>query len=161
VKFILASNAQESALDRGIDRAIAREGLQGIMYRSVHCDRPAEYLAAAMVVVPPAEAQAFGEAALEAQAMGTPVIAANAGAAPEIILAPPAVLDSARTGFLIKPGDAAALALAIATVLGLGASAIGTLSSRARKHVETHFSTEQFCAETLDAYAALRRRSES
>jgi len=160
VKFILACERKESAFDRDIDRAIAREGLQGIMYRTGDCDMPAAYLAASLVVVPATEAAAFGDAAILAQAMGTPVIAANVGAAPETVLAPPLVAEFSRTGYLVKPGDAAALAVAIANVLSLGASASGKLSSRARKHVETCFSTEHACAETLDAYAALRRGSE-
>jgi len=36
VKFILACERKEGALDRAIDRAIAREKLQGIMYRAPH-----------------------------------------------------------------------------------------------------------------------------
>jgi glycosyltransferase involved in cell wall biosynthesis len=161
VKFILACDRKEGALDRAIDRAIAREGLQGIMYRTGHGDTPAAYLAASLVVVPAARAQDSSDAAVQAQAMGTPVIAAHAGAAPETVLAPPVAGDSSRTGFLIKPGDGAALAVAIANVLSLGASARGKLSSRARKHVETRFSTGQFCAGTLDAYVALRRGGEA
>lgn len=156
VKFILASDAKEGAFDRKIDRAIAKEGLQGVMYRTGHRDLPAAFLAASLVVLPAAGAQVFGDAAVLAQAMGTPVIAANAGAAPETVLAPPRVAESSRTGFLVKPGDAAALAVAIAHVLSLGASACGKLSSRARKHAEMRFSSERACAGTLDAYAALR-----
>ncbi|HUZ91110.1 MAG TPA: glycosyltransferase, partial [Methylocella sp.] len=161
VKVILASGCGEGARDRDIDRAIAREELQGIMYRTGPCDLPAAYLAASLVVVVPAtEAAAFSDAAaIQAQAMGTPVIAANTGAASEIVLAPPLAAESSRTGFLVKPGDAAALAVAIAHALNLGASASGNLSCRARKHVETHFSTEHVCAQTLEAYAALRRGS--
>src|SRR5450631_2860205 len=159
VKFILACNGKEGAVERGIDRAIAREGLQGIMYRAGNGDMPAAYLAASIVVLP-GGTHVSSDAAIQAQAMGTPVIAANTGAAPETILAPPVVGESARTGFLIKPGDGAALAVAIAHVLSLGASAIGKLSSRARTHAETRFSTGQNCAETLEAYAALRRGGE-
>jgi glycosyltransferase involved in cell wall biosynthesis len=156
VKFILACDGKGGAITRGIDRAIASEGLQGIMYRVVNSDMPAAYLAASVVVVLPSGAQPACDAAIQAQAMGTLVIAANIGAAPETILAPPVVGESARTGFLIKPGDAVALAVAIAHVLSLGASAAGKLSSRARTHVEMRFSTEHSCAETLEAYAALR-----
>jgi glycosyltransferase involved in cell wall biosynthesis len=155
VKFILESHEERSG-GRDIDRAIAREGLQGIAYRAGHCDAPAALLAAAIVVVLAAEARAFGAAAAQAQAMGTPVIAANLGAAPEIILAPPAVPESARTGFLVPPGDAAALAVAIATILSLGATAVGKLSSRAINNVETRFSLEHMCAETLKAYGDVR-----
>jgi glycosyltransferase involved in cell wall biosynthesis len=152
VKFILACDGEKArAIDREIDRAIARAGLQGIMYRSGQSDTPAAYLAASVVVVPVSGAQASSEIVIQAQAMGTPVIAVNAGATPETVLAPPFVAES---------GDAAALAVAIAHVLSFGASASGKLSLRARKHVEAHFSTEHICAETLDAYAALRRGGE-
>jgi glycosyltransferase involved in cell wall biosynthesis len=158
VKFILACDRIEnSALDRSIDRAIATEALQGIMYRTGHCDMPAALLAASIVVVPATEVRAFGDAAVQAQAMGTPVIAANLGAAPETVLAPPMVEESLRTGFLVPPGDAAALALAIATVLNLGATASGKLSLRAKKHVETCFSAEHMCAATLEAYVDVRQ----
>jgi glycosyltransferase involved in cell wall biosynthesis len=158
VKFILFCGRDENrALYRRIDRAIAAEGLQGIMCRTGHCDMPAALLAASIVVVPATEARAFGDAAVRAQAMGTPVIAANLGVAPETVLAPPMVEEPLRTGFLVPPGNAAALALTIATVLGLGATAGGKLSSRARKHVETCFSAETMCAATLETYAELRR----
>jgi glycosyltransferase involved in cell wall biosynthesis len=158
VKFILACERDEnSAHDRSIGRAIATEGLQGIMYRTGLRDLPAALLAASIVVVPATEARAFGDAAVQAQAMGTPVIAANLGAAPETVLAPPMVEEPSRTGFLVPPGNAAALALAIATVLSLGATAGGKLSSCARNHVETCFSVERMCAATIETYVDLRR----
>ena len=158
VKFILSSDKRETvACGRDIDRAIAREGLQGIMYRAGHCDMPAAFLAATIVVIPATGPRDLGEAAVYAQAMGTPVIAANLGAAPEIILAPPAVAESSRTGFLVPPGDAPALAVTIASVLTLGASASSRLSSRAIAHVEARYSAAHMCAETLKAYVDVRR----
>src|SRR6202011_3437363 len=57
VKFILACDGDEnSALDRGIGRAITREGLQRIVCRTGRCDMPAALLAASIVVVPATEA---------------------------------------------------------------------------------------------------------
>jgi glycosyltransferase involved in cell wall biosynthesis len=160
VKFVLASDNQLAAvLGRDIDRAIARAGLQDIMYRGLHRDLPAELLAASIVIVPATEARAFGVAAIQAQAMGTPVIAANVGAAPEIVLAPPIVKEPLRTGFLVPPGDAAALAVAIARVLKLGATACSKLSARAIDHAGTCFSVERMCAETLEAYEIVRHGS--
>jgi glycosyltransferase involved in cell wall biosynthesis len=154
VKFILASdNGESGALGRDIDRAIARAGLEGIIYRAGHNDVPAALLAASTVVVPATEARAFGMAATQAQAMGTPVVAADVGPAAEIILAPPKVTDSSRTGFLVPAGDPAALAVAIARVLSLGATAGGRLSARAMEHAEKRFSVERMRAETLEAYA--------
>jgi glycosyltransferase involved in cell wall biosynthesis len=156
-KFILAYDGKAGAIARAIDKAIAKDGLQGIMYRVLSPDMPAAYLAASVVVVLPdgAEQPAY-DAAIQAQAMGKPVIAANTGAAQEIILAPPLAGESSRTGFLVKRGDSAALATAIAHVLSLGASAAGILSARARTNAERRFSMEHSCAETLEAYAALR-----
>lgn len=160
VKYVLACDKEENnALRRGIDRAIAAEQLQEIIYRAGRCDMPAALLAASIVVVPATEARAFGDTAVQAQAMGTPVIAANLAAAPETVLAPPMVDETSRTGFLVPPGDAAALALAIAKVLSFGATASGGLSSRAKKHVETCFSVAQMCAATLDAYVHVQRGS--
>jgi glycosyltransferase involved in cell wall biosynthesis len=158
VKFILSSDNREPvACGRDIDRAIAQEGLQGIMYRAGHCDMSAALLAATIVVMPATGPRDLGEAAVNAQAMGTTVIAANLGAAPEIILAPPAVAESSRTGFLVPPGDAPALAVTIASVLTLGATAGSRLSSRAIEHVEARYSTARMCAETLKAYVDVRR----
>ena len=100
VKFILACDRGEiSAVGRGIDHAIATEGLQGIMYRTGPCDMPAALLAASIVVVPATEARAFGDAAVQAQAMGTPVVAANLAAASETVLAPPMVEESRARAF--------------------------------------------------------------
>ena len=53
----------------------------------------------------------LGMAALEAMALGVPVVACAAGGIPEII-------EDRVTGWLVPPGDAAALAAAIRAVLG-------------------------------------------
>lgn len=162
VKFILTSSKEEAApLGRDIDRAIAHEGLQGLMYGARQHDMPAAFLAASIVVLPATGTGGLGEAAIQAQAMGTPVIAANLGAAPEYILAPPSVLESVRTGYLVPPNDAPALAVAIANALTLGATAGGKLSSRAIAHAETSFSAGRMCAETLNAYVDVRRDGEA
>jgi glycosyltransferase involved in cell wall biosynthesis len=161
VKFILSSSKRETPVcGHAIDRAIAREGLQGIAYRASYCDMPAALLAATIAVIPATSPRAVEEGAVQAQAMGTPAIAANLGAVPEIILAPPVVPESSRTGYLVPPGDAAALALAIANVLMLGPTACSRLASRAIAHVECHYSLARMCAEILKAYVDVRRGGE-
>jgi glycosyltransferase involved in cell wall biosynthesis len=160
-RFILFSGRGEIAKGgRALDRAIAREGLQGIAYRAGYCDVPAAFLAATAAVIPATSARALSEAAVQAQAMGTPVVAADLGAARELILAPPLVPESARTGYLVQPGDAPALALAIAKVLMLGATARSQLAARAIAHVEKNYSSGRMCAEILKAYSEVRRRRE-
>ena len=64
----------------------------------------------AQVMVSPSLYEGFGLPAAEAMACGTPVVATTAGAFPEVIAA-------GETGVLVPPGDAVALADAVATML--------------------------------------------
>jgi glycosyltransferase involved in cell wall biosynthesis len=64
----------------------------------------------AQILVSPSLYEGFGLPAAEASACGTPVIATTAGALPEVIAA-------GETGLLVTPGDAPALADAIAALL--------------------------------------------
>ncbi len=69
-------------------------------------DMPAAYKIADVVVHASTEPEGFGRVVAEAMAMGRPVIATDIGAPPEII-------EEGRTGWLVPPGDAKALAIAI------------------------------------------------
>ncbi|MHB2167331.1 glycosyltransferase family 4 protein [Alsobacter sp. R-9] len=157
VTVILAGDPQgRDGFVKDLDALIARHALQDVVKRVGHCsDMPAAFLAAALVTVPSTEPEAFGRSAVEAQAMGAPVIVSDHGAVPETVLAPPQVHASARTGWRVPPGDAGALAEAMAAALAMGASARDALAQRARAHVEAHFSLEGMIADTLDVYAAL------
>ncbi|MFC0219159.1 glycosyltransferase family 4 protein [Pseudochelatococcus lubricantis] len=157
VVFILAGDPQgRDGYVRQLDKDIARLGLTDVVRRVGHCtDMPAAFQAASVVVVPSTEPEAFGRVAVEAQAMGTPVIVSDLGAVPETVLSPPDVAPQQRTGWRVPAGDAPALAAAVAEVLLLGASARQSLTARARRHVESHFSLEYMVNETLGVYAAL------
>ena len=67
------------------------------------------YLAAMDVYAQPSHDEAFGIAAVEAMAMGKAVVATRVGGLPEVV-------EDGTTGFLVPPGDAAALG---ATILAL------------------------------------------
>lgn len=157
IAVVLAGDPQgREGFVRDLDALVAKLGLQHVVRRVGHCtDMPAAFLAAALVAVPSTEPEAFGRSAVEAQAMGAPVVVADHGAVPETVLAPPQVHASGRTGWRVPPGDAAALADAMAAALDMGASARDALAVRARAHVERHFSLDHMIAETLDVYAAL------
>ena len=152
--FILAG--ENDGKDRyvgEIDAAIAKAGLEGIVRRVGFCeDMPAAYRAAALVVVPSTEPETFGRVAAEAQAMGTPVVVSDLGAAPETVLAVPAVTVAQRTGWRVPAGDVAALADAMSEALALGASAKDAMGQRARHHIDAHFSYEQAARATLALY---------
>jgi glycosyltransferase involved in cell wall biosynthesis len=74
-------------------------------------DVPKLMMAVDAMVHPSIDPEPFGRTLVEAMLARVPVIATNAGAAPDI-------LESGRAGTLIPPNDAAALARAIAAVLG-------------------------------------------
>jgi glycosyltransferase involved in cell wall biosynthesis len=84
----------------------------------------------AQILVSPSLYEGFGLPAAEASACGTPVIATTAGALPEVIAAN-------ETGLLVPPGDAAALADAIAALLSdpdrrvaMGAAGVERINER-------------------------------
>ena len=157
VVFMLAGDPQgRDGYVRDLDKAIETKGLKDIVRRVGHCtDMPAAFLAASVVTVPSTEPEAFGRAAVEAQAMGAPVVVSDLGAVPETVLTPPEVAPQERTGWRVPPGDADALAEALSTALTMGASAREAMATRARLHVERHFSLERMVEDTLDVYISL------
>ncbi len=154
--FILAGDEERDAYPREIDRWAGDAGLSGIVRRVGHCaDMPAALLAAACVVAPALEPEAFGRIGVEAQAMGAPVVVSDLGASVETVFAPPEALPAERTGWRVPPGDAPALADAIAEGLDLRAAARDALAMRARHRVSDLFSIEKMCASTLLLYESL------
>jgi glycosyltransferase involved in cell wall biosynthesis len=154
VRYVLAGDAQgRSGYVKELDALVDKSGLKGVVARVGHCDdMAAAYLAAAVVVAPSTEPEAFGRSAVEAQAMGAPVIVTDIGAALETVLAPPQTSPEERTGWRVPPGDARALAEALSQALSLGATARETMARRARAHVERHFSLEAMTRSTLAVY---------
>ncbi len=114
-------------------------------------DMPTAYAAADIVVVPSTEPEAFGRTAVEAQAMGRPVIVADHGAMPETVIDR---RSPGWTGWRTPPGDAAALAAALADALALSAEERRALSTRARAQAE-RFGLARMIAETMRVYEDL------
>jgi glycosyltransferase involved in cell wall biosynthesis len=123
-----------------------------------HCaDVPAALALADVAVLASVVPEALGRAAVEAQAVGIPTIVTALGAAPETVLAPPAVADARRTGWHVPPGDAAALASAIAQALDLAPDARAALAALARQHA-AGFELTAMVAGTLAVYEAVLAR---
>ena len=95
--------------------------------------------------------EAFGRTIPEAQASGVLVVGTAHGGACETI-------DDGATGFLVPPGDAAALAARLDEMLSLPPERKDAIRAAALESVRTRFSTERMCAETIALYRSLDAR---
>lgn len=156
IRILFVGDPHSENFRQAIETQIRRAGVSDLVRNVGHCDdMPAAYLAAAAVVAPSIEPEAFGRVAIEAQAMGAPVIVSDIGASPEIVRAPPQTPRHEATGWRAPPGDPVALARAIGEALSLTASARDELMLRARANVQRRFSIEQMQRATLDVYRRL------
>ncbi len=105
----------------------------------------AAYAASDVVVSASVRPESFGRVLAEAGAMGLPVVSGDHGAAREIV-------RHGETGWLVPPGDPAALAEGIRSAL---AAAGPALAAGARAHVLARFTRDLMCAKTLAVYAEL------
>lgn len=109
-------------------------------------DVPKLMKAVDVMVHPSIDPEPFGRTLVEAMLAGVPVIATNAGAAPDI-------LEGGRAGTLVPPNDAAALARAIAAVLARPETLEGQLAY-ASLRAQAQYSVTQM----LDAIGLVIRR---
>lgn len=105
-------------------------------------DMPAALLAADVVIHASVEPEGFGRSVIEAQAMARPVIASDLGGPRETV-------RHGATGWLVPPGDPAALAAMVGQVLATDTTAIG---AAARAGVPTLRAMQDA---TLDVYREL------
>lgn len=112
-------------------------------------DMPEALSLADVVVVPSVDPpEAFGRVSVEAQAMGRPVIVSDNGGLGESIM-------PAATGWLVPPGEPAALAHALGLALAMPPDARERLAARARRFVARTYGLERMADETLAVYREL------
>jgi len=105
-------------------------------------------LAADVVVHASTDAEAFGRTVIEAQAMGRPIIASDLGGPRETV-------EEGVTGWRVPPGDAAALAAALARVLALPPGARAAVGAAARAAVLRRYTTRAMQDATIAVYREL------
>ena len=160
VRFVLAGEAAKPSFARELDAFADARGVKAIVARvGASSDRPAAFVGASVAVFAASEADGVGRIAIEAAAMGALTVAADVGPVREILLAPPDAPVEQRTGWIVPPGDAAALAAAIESALALGASARDAIRRRSRVRVAEVYSLERMKRDMLSVYAeALQAR---
>ena len=107
-------------------------------------DEVVELYSHASLFVCPSIYEPFGLINLEAMACQTPVVATRVGGIPEV------VVDD-ETGWLVPPGDPAALATAVRRLLADPERA-ARFGQAGRRRVEAAFSWERIAERTLDVY---------
>jgi glycosyltransferase involved in cell wall biosynthesis len=119
-------------------------------------DVPALLAAADLVVHSAIEPEPFGRVLVEGMLARRPVIASDAGGVREVIA-------HGSTGWLVRPGDPAALAATIAGIRAMPVAAREAIVARARADAEQRFSLEAMVAGVAgvvdEVVSARRRRS--
>ena len=147
--FVGTVDARREDYRARVERRIAALGTTHTVQLTGACeDMPAAYMLADVVVSPSLRPEAFGRVAAEAQAMGRRVIASAHGGACETVL-------DGETGWLVPPGDAAALANALREALGASAALCDRMAAAGQAHVRRSFTLEGMCSATLDVYREL------
>lgn len=147
--LFLGDDAINQAYRAELEAMIVKYGFEGQVRFVGFCDdMPAAYLLADIVVTPAIQPEPFGHVAVEAQAMGRPIVAADHGGAPEIILAD-------KTGFLFKPGDSDDLKRVLKRVLSMTIDERAAMARSSRAHVASYYTLDAMCARTLALYASL------
>lgn len=109
VKDLTCLIAGEGRLETELKEYVSSAGMEGqVRFLGYRRDVP-DLLALMDLVVMPSLRESFGMVALEAMAMKVPVIASRIGGLEEVV-------EHEKTGLLVPPGDAAALAEAIRTL---------------------------------------------
>jgi len=118
---------------------------------------PVLYRRARVFVLPSVEVTCYGRriaipellglSLLEAMASGTPVIATRVGGLPEVVV-------DGETGFVVEPGDEAALRARLEELLG-NARLAAEMGSNARQHVVDRFTWDRCAERCLAAYSGV------
>ncbi|MFQ3588160.1 MAG: glycosyltransferase family 4 protein [Fimbriimonadaceae bacterium] len=101
------------------------------------------------VAIPSVWEEAFPYSALEAMSLGRPIVASDIGGLPELVA-------EGRTGRLVPPGDAAALA-EVCTELAQDRSLAKTMGLEARARHDREFRVEHMAERIESAYVFLHR----
>ena len=156
VALLIGSATRSTACEVRLRQKIKRLALGNKIRLVGDCeDVPAALSLADLAIIASTRPESFGLAAIEAQAASVPVIVTDLGAARETVKAAPLCREGSRTGWLVPPGNAAALAEAIDAALCLPPGERRAMGERARSFVSRHFPLPAMSTATLALYDEL------
>ena len=143
--------AGDGILKERIIRSIRERGLDSkIRYLGQRSDAEDIYRASDVCICPSVWNEAFGLVLAEAMACGVPCIASRVGGIPEVV-------EAGKSGYLVPPGDPAALANAIEALLDDDQVRI-SFSRRARQRAIEKFDLQDMVKHYIDLYIHLMER---
>jgi len=129
-----------------LEAKIAARDLKDHVFLASHTkNMSAAYACADIVLSASTDPEAFGRVAAEAQAMRKPVVATRHGGATETVL-------NGKTGYLVEPGNAQALANGIASALAISSKERKAMGKFARNRIGQEFSANALKKATLKLY---------
>jgi glycogen synthase len=145
VELVLcASSPDTPELLARLEAAVAGRARVRWINAMLPVDEVVQLYSHAAAFVCPSIYEPFGLINLEAMACGTPVIATRVGGIPEVVV-------DGETGWLVEPGDPAALAEALGRALA-DPERGRRMGEAGRRRVEAHFTWERIAERTLDVY---------
>ncbi|CEP68824.1 Glycosyl transferase, family 1 [Moorella glycerini] len=138
VRLTIVGREEYRGYAENLRRQVRQLGLEGRVQfvGQVPQAELAVWMSRAFVFVLPSLSEGLGRVVVEAMATGRPVIGSNVGGIPEMV-------QDGITGFLVPPGDEAALAEKLRWLLEHPVEA-GEMGGRARTFAEHFFSTEAY-----------------
>lgn len=128
----------EGPLRPKLEALIQNLGLDDVVQLRGHAHDAAKALSTVDAFILPSLSESCSNSLMEAMAMGLPVIASNTGGNPELVL-------DLSSGLLVRPGDPADLARAMAHLMDNSAVA-AALGARAAQRARTEFSLSSMLA---------------
>ena len=129
----------------------AQLGLAGDVFFTGRCDRVPELLSVSDVCVLSSVSEGFANVLIEYMMAGRPVVTTDVGGAREAV-------GDGDNGFLVAPGDAAAMAARVVSILVDGESR-GRMGARGRERALATFSCRSQLERTDRLYATLLERA--
>lgn len=151
LQVLLIGAFPNAAAEAAVREQIHTSGLTSCVHVTGFLANPFPLVRTLDILVHPALRDPFPLALLEGMALARPIVASAVGGIPEM-------LEHDRSGLLVPPDDAAALAAAVQSLLADPARA-RRLGEAAHERLRTRFSLERFAAEMFAAFdeAAERR----
>ncbi len=152
-KFIIVGRRLDTdrAYWRQLQRLTAEKGLESDLVCTGFRDDIPAVLSAMDVFVLSSVLESCPIVLLEAMAMGVPVVTTDVGAASELV-------RHGRTGFVVPPRDADAIAEAVLACLAKSREQVQNMTRAARKRVEQEFAVDTIARQQLQVYESVHGR---